>query len=115
VTTVLTPALHLADVVDLDLIQDMIDGGFIARRTVPELGLEGVGRLAQTGLVGGVHHEVDAIIWASGFETGMDFVGRAGYGVTGSDGRTLSAEWDVRVIRAVKVGRTVSSAAADDR
>ena len=37
--------------------------------------------------------EVDCIIFATGFEVGTAFTHRAGYDVTGTDGRTLSGTW----------------------
>ena len=54
----------------------------------------GVERITPTGLVvGGVHYELDCIIYASGFEVGTEHVRRAGFDVTGRDGARLSERW----------------------
>ena len=55
---------------------------------------KGVERLTPTGLVvAGNEFEVDCIIYASGFEVGTDFTRRAGFEVTGRQGRRLSDHW----------------------
>jgi cation diffusion facilitator CzcD-associated flavoprotein CzcO len=55
---------------------------------------KGVERIDATGVwVGGEHHEVDCLIFASGFEVGTDYARRAGFETTGRDGRTLSEHW----------------------
>jgi cation diffusion facilitator CzcD-associated flavoprotein CzcO len=55
---------------------------------------KGVERIDETGVwVGGVHHEVDILIFASGFEVGTDFARRAGFETVGRDGHTLSERW----------------------
>ena len=54
----------------------------------------GVERITETGVVvAGVEHEVDCIIFASGFEVGTEHARRAGFDVTGRDGVTLSQHW----------------------
>jgi len=55
---------------------------------------KGVERITETGIVAnGEHHEVDCIIFATGFEVGTAFTHRAGYDVAGRDGVTLSEAW----------------------
>ena len=55
---------------------------------------KGVERITETGVVvAGVEHEVDCIIYASGFEVGTPFTRRAGFDVRGRDGITLSEAW----------------------
>ena len=55
---------------------------------------KGVERIDATGVwVDGVHHEVDCIIYASGFEVGTDYARRSGFDVTGRDGLLLSDKW----------------------
>jgi hypothetical protein len=55
---------------------------------------KGVERITETGVVvAGVEYEVDCIIYASGFEVGTDHTRRAGFDLTGRDGRTLSEHW----------------------
>jgi cyclohexanone monooxygenase len=44
-------------------------------------------------VVGGVEYEVDCIIYATGFEVGTSYTRRAGYEITGRDGRMLSEYW----------------------
>src|SRR4051794_33004495 len=54
----------------------------------------GVERITERGVVAnGVEHEVDLIIYASGFEVGTEWTRRAGYEITGRDGATISAHW----------------------
>ena len=54
----------------------------------------GVERITRTGVVvAGREYEVDCIIYASGFEVGTPYTGRAGYDMTGRDGVRLSAYW----------------------
>lgn len=56
---------------------------------------KGVERITERGVVvAGVEHEVDCIVYASGFEVGTDHVRRTGFDVSGRDGRTLSAHWE---------------------
>jgi cation diffusion facilitator CzcD-associated flavoprotein CzcO len=55
---------------------------------------KGVERIDQTGVwVGGVHYELDCIIFASGFEVGTSYSRRAGFETVGRGGETLSAHW----------------------
>jgi cation diffusion facilitator CzcD-associated flavoprotein CzcO len=55
----------------------------------------GVERIDATGCwVGGVHHEVDCLIFASGFEVGTGQARRSGFETVGRDGRMLSDHWD---------------------
>jgi cation diffusion facilitator CzcD-associated flavoprotein CzcO len=55
---------------------------------------KGVERITPTGVVvAGVEHEVDCIIYASGFEVGTDPTERAGFDLTGRDGVKLSEHW----------------------
>jgi cation diffusion facilitator CzcD-associated flavoprotein CzcO len=54
----------------------------------------GVERIDETGAwVGGVHHELDCIVIASGFEVGTSYTRRSGYDVTGRGGQRLSDCW----------------------
>jgi cyclohexanone monooxygenase len=55
---------------------------------------KGVERITPTGVVAaGVEYEVDCIIFASGFEVGTEYTRRAGFDLTGRDGRKLSDHW----------------------
>jgi cation diffusion facilitator CzcD-associated flavoprotein CzcO len=55
---------------------------------------QGVERITERGVVvGGREHEVDCIIYASGFEVGTPHERRAGFDMTGRDGLKLSAKW----------------------
>ena len=55
---------------------------------------KGVERIDATGLwTQGQHHEVDCIIYASGFEVGTEYTRRTGYDLTGRDGVRLSSYW----------------------
>jgi len=55
---------------------------------------QGVDRIDETGVwVGGVHHELDCLIFASGFEVGTTYARRAGFETIGRDGVTLSDHW----------------------
>ena len=55
---------------------------------------KGVERIDATGVwVGGVHHEIDCLVIASGFEVGTPYTRRSGYDVTGRDGVSLGAYW----------------------
>ncbi len=54
----------------------------------------GVRRVDATGVwVGDQHHELDCLIFASGFEVGTDYSRRSGYRTTGRDGADLSQRW----------------------
>ncbi len=56
---------------------------------------KGVERIDETGVwVNGVHHELDCIVFASGFEVGTTYARRAGFDVTGRNGETLSQHWE---------------------
>ena len=55
---------------------------------------KGVERIDETGVwVGGVHYELDCLIFASGFEVGTDYSRRSGFETVGRDGETLSDHW----------------------
>ncbi|MCK2214355.1 NAD(P)/FAD-dependent oxidoreductase [Actinomadura sp. ATCC 31491] len=55
---------------------------------------KGVERITPAGVVAaGREYEVDCVIYASGFEVGTDWTRRAGYDLTGRDGRRLSEHW----------------------
>jgi cation diffusion facilitator CzcD-associated flavoprotein CzcO len=55
---------------------------------------KGVERIDETGAwVGGVHYELDCLIYASGFEVGTPLARRAGFETTGRDGLTLTERW----------------------
>jgi cyclohexanone monooxygenase len=59
-----------------------------------DTGGKGVDQVTETGLVvGGVHYEVDCIIFATGFEVGTSYTRRAGFEVVGRGGLTLSDHW----------------------
>jgi cyclohexanone monooxygenase len=69
---------------------------------------KGVERITPTGVVvDGVEHEVDCIIYASGFEVGTDHVRRSGFEVTGRDGTTLTERWSegMRSLHGIHVHR----------
>jgi cation diffusion facilitator CzcD-associated flavoprotein CzcO len=54
----------------------------------------GVTRIDETGAwVGDEHHELDCLIFASGFEVGTEYARRSGFETTGRDGLTLSEKW----------------------
>jgi cation diffusion facilitator CzcD-associated flavoprotein CzcO len=55
---------------------------------------KGVERIDETGVwVGGVHYELDCIVFASGFEVGTSYARRAGFETIGRGGVTLSDYW----------------------
>jgi cation diffusion facilitator CzcD-associated flavoprotein CzcO len=55
---------------------------------------KGVERIDETGVwVGGVHHELDVLIFASGFEVGTTAARRSGFETTGRGGVTLTERW----------------------
>ncbi|MGB0113641.1 MAG: NAD(P)/FAD-dependent oxidoreductase [Ilumatobacteraceae bacterium] len=47
----------------------------------------------ETGALVEVEHEVDCLIYATGFEVGTDYTRRAGYELHGRDGMTLTEKW----------------------
>ena len=54
----------------------------------------GVERIDATGVwVNGVHHDLDCLIFASGFEVGTELSRRTGFEVTGRNGVTLTDYW----------------------
>jgi len=54
----------------------------------------GVEALTRTGVVAnGREHQVDCLIFATGFEVGTSYTRRAGYDITGRGGVTLSEHW----------------------
>lgn len=55
----------------------------------------GVERIDASGAwVNGVHHPLDVLVIASGFEVGTSYARRSGYDVTGRNGVTLSSHWN---------------------
>jgi cation diffusion facilitator CzcD-associated flavoprotein CzcO len=55
---------------------------------------KGVERIDETGVwVGGVHYDLDCLVFASGFEFNKDAAHRNGYETVGRDGETLSKHW----------------------
>ncbi len=55
---------------------------------------KGVERIDATGVwVGGVHYDLDCLVFASGFEFATDYSRRAGFETIGRGGRALSAHW----------------------
>ena len=55
---------------------------------------QGVERIDETGVwAGGVHHELDVLIFASGFEVGTTYARRAGFETHGRDGVALGDYW----------------------
>jgi cation diffusion facilitator CzcD-associated flavoprotein CzcO len=55
---------------------------------------KGVERIDETGVwVGGVHYDLDCLIFASGFEVGTEYARRSGFETTGRNGETLSGHW----------------------
>ncbi len=55
---------------------------------------QGVERIDETGVwVGGVHYDVDCLVFASGFEVGTEYARRSGFETIGRDGKALSEHW----------------------
>ena len=55
---------------------------------------QGVERITARGpVVAGVQHDVDCIVYASGFEVGTPYTARAGFDLVGRDGLRLSDAW----------------------
>ena len=79
--------------------------GYLAAFNRPNVTLvdtdgKGVDRIAPTGVVvDGVLHEVDVIIYATGFEVGTGYERRAELEVRGRDGQTLTEAWADRGMR----------------
>jgi len=54
----------------------------------------GVERITERGVVvDGVEHELDCLIFATGFEVGTDYSRRTGFALVGRDGLTLTEKW----------------------
>jgi cation diffusion facilitator CzcD-associated flavoprotein CzcO len=54
----------------------------------------GVERIAESGVVvAGVAHDLDCLIFATGFEVGTDYCRRTGFQLIGRDGVTLTERW----------------------
>lgn len=59
-----------------------------------DTGGRGVQHITERGVVvDGVEHEIDCLIFATGFEVGTDYSRRTGFPVIGRDGRTLTDTW----------------------
>ncbi len=55
---------------------------------------KGVDHITETAVwANGKEHEIDCLIYATGFEVGTAYTRRAGYDLTGRDGKTLSDKW----------------------
>ena len=55
---------------------------------------KGVTEIGEKGpVIDGVEYDVDCLIFASGFEVGVDFAVRFGLDITGRDGKSLSNAW----------------------
>lgn len=55
---------------------------------------KGVDAITEKGvMVDGVEHELDCLIFATGFEVGTSYTRRAGYDVAGKNGQKLSDKW----------------------
>lgn len=56
---------------------------------------KGVEMITEKGIVvNGVEHEIDCLIFATGFELGTNWVQRSGYHVKGRGGVTLQEKWE---------------------
>lgn len=55
---------------------------------------KGVERIDETGIwAGGVHYDLDCIVFSTGFEVGTGFLSRSGFDVTGKGGLALTQHW----------------------
>ena len=62
--------------------------------TLVDTGGRGVQRITERGVVvDGVEHELDCLIFATGFEVGTEYARRTGFEVVGRDGLTLTDAW----------------------
>ncbi|MCW2767872.1 NAD(P)/FAD-dependent oxidoreductase [Nocardioides sp.] len=58
----------------------------------------GIDRITETSIVvDGVEHQVDCIIFATGFELGTTWAHQAGYDVVGREGAILSEKWETGI------------------
>jgi cyclohexanone monooxygenase len=65
-----------------------------ANTTLVDTEGKGVDRVTERGIVAnGVEHELDCIVYATGFEVGTEYTRRAGYEVYGRAGLTLTEKW----------------------
>ncbi|CAB4337660.1 MAG: NAD(P)-binding protein [Actinobacteria bacterium] len=56
---------------------------------------KGVERITETGVVvNGVEHELDCLIYSTGFEVGTDYAHRTGFEIYGRTGESLSEAWE---------------------
>ncbi|WP_179469243.1 flavin-containing monooxygenase [Mycolicibacterium vinylchloridicum] len=54
----------------------------------------GVQHITERGLVvDGIEHEIDCLIFATGFEVGTEYARRTGFEILGRDGQTLTGKW----------------------
>ncbi|MBB3602150.1 cation diffusion facilitator CzcD-associated flavoprotein CzcO [Mycolicibacterium sp. BK556] len=62
--------------------------------TLVDTGGRGVQRITERGIVvDGVEHEIDCLIFATGFEVGTEYARRTGFEIVGCDGLTLTGKW----------------------
>ena len=70
-------------------------------------------------VVDGVEHEIDCLIFATGFEVGTEYARRTGFEIVGRDGITLTGKWrdGVRTLHGLwsRGSRTCSSKASPNR
>lgn len=68
----------------------------------------GVQRITEHGVVvDGIAHELDCLIFATGFEVGTQYARRTGFEIIGRSGQTLTSAWDdgVRTLHGLMVHR----------